>query len=365
MIDVNDAPAANALTFVRTDDAAPSAVGLAVIVLRQRHSVLRIVLAALLFGLLGAILSPRDYTSISVFMAQGRSASTSASMSGLAAQLGLPVASGDPTQNPAFYADLLKARAILAPTVAAFYPALSRAYDVSAKDSAIAREATMEEFSRHVRAAVDPRTGVVRLSVTAPSAALAEQLNQKLLDLVNDFNLRSRQTQAGTERAFVERRLAEVGSQLRAAEDRLATFLASNRAYQNAPDLLFAYNRLIREVTDRQQLYSMLEQSYERSKIEEARDTPVITLVERPNFPVRPNSRGWGKKGALALVLGLFLGVTFAYVRALFGRGDTSGTAEYDEFARLVADAKHELRHPWRLFRRLLGGSQRPIRSPT
>jgi uncharacterized protein involved in exopolysaccharide biosynthesis len=306
MIQVNEAPGPSTNVNGDPELNAPSAIGFAVLLLRNRIMILRMVLVAVILAVIAALLAKRDFTSASVFMPQGRSTATSASMSGLAAQLGLTMASSDPTQNPAFYADLIKARAILDPTVAAFVPQLRAAYDITETDTAVAREQLRLELSKHIAAAVDARTGVVRLAVNAPDPKLAQAINRTLLDVVNDFNLRGRQSQAGAEREFIEKRLSEVRAQLRSAEDRLADFLRSNRNYQNSPDLLFAYNRLNRQVSDQQQLASMLEQSYERSKIDEARDTPVITLVESPNLPVRPDSRGLGKKLENALVLGLY-----------------------------------------------------------
>jgi uncharacterized protein involved in exopolysaccharide biosynthesis len=355
MIEVNKEAGSTTFTGGESDQDAPSAIGFAVLLLRHRLLIVRLVLLALMLAVIAALLAERDYTSSSVFMPQGRSTNTSASMSGLAAQLGLSMASSDPTQNPAFYADLIKARAILEPTVVAFSPQLRAAYKISERDTAVARESLRLELAKHVTASVDARTGVVRLSVNAPEPKLAQAINRTLLDVVNEFNLRGRQSQAGAEREFVERRLSEVRAELRAAEDRLADFLRSNRNYQNSPDLLFAYNRLNRQVSDQQQLASMLEQSYERSKIDEARDTPVITLVESPNLPVRPDSRGLGKKLAIALALGLFAGIGMVYARSIFTRDQLARVNGYAELQKLASSAKWELHHPLRLLARIAG----------
>ena len=364
MIDVNKATGQTALVIDQADQAPPSAIGFAVLLLRYRLLILRLVLLAVLIAVIAGMVAERDYTSTSVFMPQGRSATTSASMSGLAAQLGLTMASSDPSQNPAFYADLIKARAILDPTVTAFGPQLRKIYGVTETDSATARERLRTELAKHIAAGVDARTGVVRVTVNAPDPKLAQAINGELLDVVNEFNLRGRQSQAGAERAFVEKRLSEVRAELRAAEDRLADFLRSNRNYQNSPDLLFAYNRLNRQVSDQQQLASMLEQSYERSKIDEARDTPVITLVESPNFPVRPDSRGLGKKLAIALVLGLFAGIGVAYARSTFDPDQRIRADGYEELHDLASSAKEELRHPWVFLGRVTGIIRMKGRTP-
>src|SRR5207245_1274848 len=109
------------------------------------------------------------------------------------------------------------------------------------------------------------KTGVVRLAVTLRDPGLAAQVNQRLLDLLNEFNLRSRQTRAGQERQFVQQRLDEVRSDLGKAEDQLADFMRRNRQYASSPELSFQHDRLFREVSMQQQLFVSLAQSYEQA----------------------------------------------------------------------------------------------------
>ena len=95
--------------------------------------------------------------------------------------------------------------------------------------------------------------------------------------------------------------MGEVRRDLQEAENRLAGFLKVNRDYQNAPDLRFQYDRLNREVSIQQQLFVSLAQSFEQAKIDEVRDTPVISVVEAPEVPARPDSRFLAIKVCLTL----------------------------------------------------------------
>jgi len=137
-----------------------------------------------------------------------------------------------------------------------------------------------------------PRTGTVRLSVTTPYAALALRVNQRLLEAAEPVQSRQRQSQAAAERRFTEQRLDEVKQELSHAEDKLQAFLQRNRDYRDSPQLSFEQDRLAREVARQQQLYTSLSQAYEQAKIEEVRDTPVFTVVERPDLPIRPDHVG-------------------------------------------------------------------------
>ena len=106
--------------------------------------------------------------------------------------------------------------------------------------------------------------------------------SRPILDLVHTFDLTTRQTQAGAERRFSGERLAELTGELRDAEDTLKSFLIENRVFSNSPALQFEHDRLQRAVTMRQELVTSLAQAYERARIEEVRNTPVITLIDPP-----------------------------------------------------------------------------------
>ena len=57
---------------------------------------------------------------------------------------------------------------------------------------------------------------------------------------------------------------------------------------------------------------------YEQARIDEVRNTPVITVVEPPDLPTRPNPRRTVLKGLLGLIVGLLMGAFFLTVRHAF-----------------------------------------------
>ena len=86
------------------------------------------------------------------------------------------------------------------------------------------------------------------MEVTTPWAELSRDVSRRMLELVGEFNLVTRQSRASTERAFIEDRLTEVAGELAAAEDSLEDFLRHNRRYDQSPELSFTYDRLYRQV---------------------------------------------------------------------------------------------------------------------
>jgi uncharacterized protein involved in exopolysaccharide biosynthesis len=169
------------------------------------------------------------------------------------------------------------------------------------------------------------------------NAELAMLVNTHLLDLLNKFNLHTRQSQASAERQFTEQRMAEVRTDLSEAENRLAAFLKTNRDYQNAPDLRFNYERLSREVSIQQQLFVSLAQSFEQAKIDEVRDTPVISVVESPELPARPDSRFLAIKTCVAFLGSLLLALLVLRGVDFLERSRVREPAEFEEFERMRA----------------------------
>jgi uncharacterized protein involved in exopolysaccharide biosynthesis len=334
------------------------------VLLRHRRMVVAwgLLLMALVAGL--TLYFPRTYTARSTFMPQTRKQSSS--LSGIAAQFGLAMPTTEASQSPAFYADLVQSRGLLGSVVDTPFEyetedgtkvkgTLTDFYKSKGKSPALRRDAAIRRLADDVDASTVQKTGVVDLSVTVTQPALAVQINQRLLELLNEFNLKSRQSQAGEERRFTERRLGEVKQDLRAAEDRLQQFLQRNRDIRNSPELTFQADRLQREVAMQQDVYTTLAQAYEQAKIEEVRDTPVITVVQQAEFPVRPDRRGLVIKSILGLMGGLLVGAALAFWRSYTTNTASLATTEAAEFAVLRRQAAGDLLRPWRPLAQMLG----------
>jgi uncharacterized protein involved in exopolysaccharide biosynthesis len=313
----------------------------AALVRHSRPILLTAFLVAL--GIVGyTLIRPREYTVESSFLPQNRR-STQGTFSALAAQLGLMVPGLDAMQGPAFYVDLLHSDRVLERLADEEFaiPAggggtrtitLVEWYEAEGRTPAERREAVVEDLRDDINASVTTKTGLVRLAVTLANPALAAQVNERLLALLNDFNLHSRQSQASQERRFTERRLGEVRADLRRAEERVAAFLSRNREYLHSPQLRFEYERLDREVDIQQELFTTLAQAYEQAKIDEVRDTPVVSVIEQPTVPARPDARFIAVKAVIALLAGGLLGLLGALLAEFVRRSRSEDPAAFSEF---------------------------------
>lgn len=328
--------------------------------LRQRRVVL---LPGLFLGLVAvafALLRPSMYTSTASFIPEARSVPTN--LSGIAAQFGLALPTQESSESPQFYVDLLHSHGILGNAVDTRYAVrtdtgwatedLVAAYRAKGENALVRREAAIKRLDHLLNTTVSAKTNVVTVNVSAPSALLARAINARLLALVNEFNLSKRQSRGRDERIFAEERLNEVKAQRRAAEDRLQSFLQANREYRNAPALSFQQQRLESDVNILRQLETSLQQAAEEARLNEVRDIPVITTIEAPELPIRPDSRGALKFGLLAFLLGTALGIAAAFMREALLRSKEAQSSELDEFNLLRHQTATDLLHPWHLFGR-------------
>ena len=335
--------------------------------LTHRVTILRSAIAVCAAVTLVGVLLPRWYTASASFVPQARRNPSNLS-AGLAAQLGINLPQ-DPAQSPAFYIDFLKSRPILGAVVESTYAfvaggvpirgTLIDLYKIREKTDILSREEAIDELEQVVFARMNPRSGVVTVEVRSRYADLSAQICRRLLELLNAFNLETRQSQAAAERRFIEGRLQEVRQELRRAEDGLQKFLLQNRDYRNSPELTFQQDRLAREVTMQQQLFTGLSQSYEQARIEEVRDTPVITVLDAPRVPGRPDRRGLRTRGVLALLVGGVLGLLVASWKEYMHEVSVKEPGAFDRFARLRRRAWDDVRRPWRLLKRLVTRASR------
>jgi uncharacterized protein involved in exopolysaccharide biosynthesis len=199
------------------------------------------------------------------------------------------------------------------------------------------------------------KTGIISIKVHARTPEMAVQIAQNLLDEVNKFNLNRRQAQAGAERGFVEKRLADAQIELRQAEENLQSFLTENREFRSSPSLQLEFDRLNRTVTMRQGLYNGLAQAYETAKIEEVRDLPLITIIEPPELPLAADKHGGLRKTLIGVAFGIAIGIFLAYAVYLVGLLSRDRESDdFVEFESLLRESVDDVKHPWRLFTRLV-----------
>lgn len=299
----------------------------------ERHRLVMLALPLLVatIAVVYGLARPRQYTSASAFMGASGDLARSGLM-GLAAQYGFRMPSADVSQSPQFYADLLRSRQVLDSVVNGRYQyraedgavrvgTLADVFESTGETPRLRNENAMLVLDQRTNITVGRETGVVRLSVSTRWPEISSAIASRYLELLNHFNVATRQSRASAERRFTQARLREAEGDLRASEDRLKEFRRLNRRYEGAPALEAENDRLQRDVSIRQQVYSTLLQAYEQARIDEVRDTPVITIVEQPYLPVRPDRRGLLRLAILGALVGAIVAAGYVLLRERMGKG--------------------------------------------
>jgi uncharacterized protein involved in exopolysaccharide biosynthesis len=324
-----------------------SLLALGTVLLRSRRTVVVLGVLGAVAGLAAGLLRTRVYTSTAMFLPQVSETGTSG-FAAAAGQLGIRVPNGGGSWGPAVYVELLHSRGLLEPialdSVAVAedrgrHVALTDLLRVNASSKGLRTERAVRALNSLVKSNEVRALGAVQLSVTTEWPSVSLWLAQRLLGAITQFNLETRKSQAKAERQFAETQAMEAEGALRAAEDRLQGFLQRNRTIGGSAELSFERDRLQRDVSLRQQVYTTLIQNREDAKIREVRDTPVITVLEEPKLPVVPESRKTVSKGILGGLLGAVIGTLIAFISHRLTDARRLPNEEVREFFKLVDEA--------------------------
>ncbi len=314
-----------------------------------KHIRIMVIVPLVIFSL--AVLnarSRREYMAQSRFSPAAQS-TENGGLLGMAAQLGVGMQAGRQNESVDFYADLLRSREVLDSLAATSFRFTAEPDDrdtLSGTYIQLYQFKGRNDFDRTYRArrkleatvsvTLKRQSGLVTVQVRAKWGRLAEQMNRRLLDIINEFNLQRRRTTAGSERAFLESRLQAVGAELADDQATLRLFLERNRAYQDDPRLSLEMQNRSRKVDQTQQIYQGLLTQFERARADEVRDTPLITIVEAPEGS-RKRSSGVLMAGLLGMVSGVLLACGLALTLEYLNGERSRNPEAYASFRKLWA----------------------------
>jgi tyrosine-protein kinase Etk/Wzc len=318
----------------------------------RRKLIVGTALACALAAALFLLLQPRTYTATTSFTPENSSStglmSNLVGLAGLAGQLGLG-SSGSNSVSPDFFVKLAHSDEVLRSTLMKDFPdpdsagsrrQLLQILAVKGRTPEQRIQSAVKVLRRQVEASSDKSTGIVTLNVKLHTPQLAAEVAKYMVELLNRFNLESRQSQSREQRRFSGERLAVAEQELKTAEQAQLAFLQRNRQYLDSPLLAFEYNRLSRQVQLRQEVYQTLTKAYEEARIAEVRDTPVLTVIDSAVAPVTPSGPKRVLGTTVALIFGGALGVLLAYLASARERARRSPTPDYLEFRAALEEAR-------------------------
>jgi uncharacterized protein involved in exopolysaccharide biosynthesis len=331
-----------------------SLVELASVLLRQRKLILWVTLLCTGVSLVVALNRPTRFTSSASFIPEIAEGGRASGASALAQQFGLSLGSSGAERSPQFYANLLTSKEILRQVVTRSYSLspsedgpvkvdLITHFEVAGETDELGIERATKGLADRLSISRDRETGIIGFSITMSDPILAQSVATALIEQLTDFDLVARQSQANAERVFTEGRLIQLTNELEEAEDGLKNFLLENRSFVNSPTLQFEHDRLQRTVSMRQELVTSIAQAFENARIEEVRNTPVITMIELPRVPAIRDAKGRIGILVMGIVAGLIFGVFLAFLWNYREKRSMQEDPKLDELSSLWRESLSDL----------------------
>jgi uncharacterized protein involved in exopolysaccharide biosynthesis len=238
---------------------------------------------------------------------------------------GIRIPYSEASEEPMFYQTLVTSRAILTP-VAQFTYRFPRDRDgtdslagslvdlwTSPDDPENERLAdALDRLERVVSAHMDLMTGIVTVRTRARWPDLAEQINRRILDGIQDFIFLKRSERYEAMHDFADDRTHVAAQELRSAEQALLDFHVRNRQFDDSPRLQLEERRLRDEMQRRLDVHTSLLLADEETSVERLRDTPFITVIESPER----GAERTGPRLPIAIPVGLLFGGILGMVTA-------------------------------------------------
>jgi uncharacterized protein involved in exopolysaccharide biosynthesis len=101
--------------------------------------------------------------------------------------------------------------------------------------------------------------------------------------------------------------------------------------------------RLERRVQLKQEVLGTLSRSYEEARINEVRDTPVLTVIDRADVPARKSFPNRTLSVLVALLVGAVMGMGIAYLLEARRRVRPETRPDYRDFVVAVGEAREGL----------------------
>jgi uncharacterized protein involved in exopolysaccharide biosynthesis len=294
-------------------------------------------LAALVSLVLPSVYTARTTLTPAASSTGGLSGGALAGLAGLAGQLGVATASGSAI-SPDFIADVLKSREVLTATLQSGFHSgspengelpLLDILRVEGRTQAARLSQGVGLLEKTVETEVDRVTGIVTLMVDARDPELAADIANRMLVILNQFNLERRQSQSREQARFTRERVTEAQAELRQAEAAQLRFLQANREYHGSPLLEFEAGRLQRAVDLRQEVYVSLVKAHDEARIAEVRDTPVITTIDSAVAPAERSAPRPLLNAAVAFLAGGIVAFVLVFLLEQRARGGRPAAAEH------------------------------------
>ena len=346
MIDVNNEPSKVSFSDVSEDGYSNSLMDIVLVLFRNLKIILIIPTLTCMVMILNILFFTSPvYTSKSSFMSSSSKGAQSV-MSGLAYQFGLVAPSASSAEwssldivnsrkmatallNRKFDTDLYGKQQILLDIISGDNIRESLEYELF-YESAIFVVQNMIELE------IAGNLNVLKVTTFEP--LLSKTLAMAVLDELDRHQRDYNSNKALETRTFIDDRLFDSRMQLEKAEVLLKEFRERNRSISQSPQLQLEQERLSRDVSVLTGVFTTLKQQLETAKIDAVKKMENIIPLDYPNNPLTPDRTNKKLSIILAGLLGIGIGVMFAFINEYFKGASDIQRRKINEIKSILID---------------------------
>lgn len=244
-----------------------------------------------------------------------------------------PARAPDVTQplDAEYYVTLILSQNILRATAASTYSiptptgvrtgTLADFYGLPASTSPM----RIDDAARRLSQQVDltyPGARIIVVNVHTFDPHLSRAIADRMLELVMEHNRQRSLTRAEAQVAFLSEATTKARGEMIASQEQFARFLSANRAFTASSPLALEGERLRADAAMKAESYRSLAGALERARAHDTRVAQVISVLDHPEVPAKPDPRGallstlaGGIGGAALIILLVTVGAQVARFR--------------------------------------------------
>lgn len=317
-----------------------SIAGILAALVRRWRILLGIPLLVAFTTAIAVLIMKPSYTAETSFTAAGTSSASMSSLAGLASLAGqLGISAGSFQSSSDFLAAAIQSREIKRQALLSRFPdprgesadslLLMDILKIEGESERERLHNGLLDLDDRVSVAVGRRSGIVTVTVRTQWPDLSASLANRLVQLLNQFNLERQQYLSSEQSRFTGEQLRHAERALLSAERNLQNFFEANRNFANSPLLTFERDRLQRRVQLQQDVYVTLAREFEQSRIAASRDTPMLAVVDTARAPYWRTKPRRKVAVVMASAIGFMLAVAVALVLDQIGRNRGAAAGEW------------------------------------
>tara|TARA_Y100001970_G_scaffold293827_1_gene443574 strand:+ start:10160 stop:11080 length:921 start_codon:yes stop_codon:yes gene_type:complete len=250
----------------------------------------------LIVGVYTYFLAEKSYISESKLYVAGGS-TTSSSLKAMALRYGVNLPGGGDTKSslssPELFVSLASSREALIDLLNSEFIIDSETTKLNlhlSKGKEKPDGALIKRLKNKIGIAYDRRSGIITLSISMNNPELAKDVNDRLINIINERFLAIKKLQTSAKKVFIEGRIFDLNNDLNDSEVAIKEFKELNRSISNSPELSLELNRLTRNNFVIEQMYVLLKEQLETTKIDEIENTTPLIIIDKPQIPFMKSS---------------------------------------------------------------------------